>query len=135
MNQNLRPAHLLHFKLGHAGFQWCQQLCRVPTDPLREQVLKPKYPSITTCDAPLCTACQLSKQNRRQPQTPITHANPVPTLCFENLQPGDCVSMDQCLSPQPSRLPHTKGKELKTRQYNCGMIFVDHASSFIFFQQ
>jgi hypothetical protein len=135
-NQNLHPAQkellLLHFKLGHAGFQWCQQLCRVPNDPCREQVIVPKHSSITTCDAPLCTACQLSKQNRRQPQTPITHANPVPTLRLENLQPGDCVLMDQYLSPQPGRLPHTKGKEPKTEQYNGGTIFVDHASSFIF---
>jgi hypothetical protein len=135
-NQNLRPAQkellLLHFKLGHAGFQWCQQLCRVPTDPCREQVFIPKNSLITTCDAPLCTACQLSKQNRRQPQTPITHTNPVPTLCLENLKPGDCVSMDQYLSPQTGRLPHTKGKKPKTKQYNGGTIFVDHASSFIF---
>jgi hypothetical protein len=67
-NQNLRPAQkellLLHFKLGHAGFQWCQQLCRKPNDPTREQIFQPKHPSITTCDVPLCTACQLSKQNR-----------------------------------------------------------------------
>jgi hypothetical protein len=40
--------------------------------------------------------------------------------------------MDQYLSPQPGRLPHTKGKESKTEQYNGGTIFVDHASIFIF---
>jgi hypothetical protein len=59
-NQNLRLAQkellLLHFKLGHAGFQWCQQLCRKPNDPTREQVFQPIFPMITTCDAPLCTA-------------------------------------------------------------------------------
>jgi hypothetical protein len=36
-NQNLRPAQkellLWHFKLCHAGFQWCQKLCRVSSDP------------------------------------------------------------------------------------------------------
>jgi hypothetical protein len=135
-NQNLKPAQkellLLHFKLGHAGFKWCQQLCRVPHDPLREQVIVPKFPTITTCTLPLCTACQLSKQNRCTPPLPVQHSNPTPTLRLEDLQPGDCISIDQYLSSQPGRLPHTKGKEKPIDQFHGGTIFVDHASGFIF---
>jgi hypothetical protein len=136
-NQNLRPSQkellLLHFKLGHAGFKWCQQLCRVPQDPLREQIITPKFPALTTCTLPLCTACQLSKQTRRQPEQPVSHSNPVPSLRQNDLHPGgDNISMDQYLSALPGRLPHTKGKESSSNQYTGGTIFVDHASSFIF---
>jgi hypothetical protein len=106
-------------------------LCRVPTDPFREQVLLPKHSTKTACTAPLCTACQLSKQSRRTPQI-TTQINPIPTLRRNNLQPGDCISIDQYISALPGRLPHTKGKESKSDQYNGGTLFVDHASGFIF---
>jgi hypothetical protein len=116
-NQDLRPELLLwHFKLGHAGFQWCQKLCRVSSDPFREQILVPKHSSITSCDAPLCTACQLSKQTRRSPEV-RTQINPTPTIRKDNLKSGDCISIDQYVSPLPGRLPHTKGKE--RRYYLC----------------
>jgi hypothetical protein len=134
-NQNLRPAQkellLWHFKLGHAGFQWCQKLCRVPKDPFREQVIIPKHSNVSYCDAPLCTACQLSKQTRRTPEVK-TQVNPVPTIRKPNLQPGDCISVDQYVSALPGRLPHTKGKESKDSQYNGGTLFVDHASGYVF---
>jgi hypothetical protein len=48
------------------------------------------------------------------------------------LQPGECISIDQYISAQPGRLPHTKGKESKSDQYNGGTLFVDHASGYIF---
>jgi hypothetical protein len=102
-NQNLRPSQkellLLHFKLGHAGLKWCQQLCRVPQDPLREQIITPKYPALTTCSLPLCTACQLSKQTRRHPEQPVSHSNSIPSLRLNDVRPGDNVSMDQYLLP------------------------------------
>jgi hypothetical protein len=134
-NQNLRPAQkeLLqwHFKLGHAGFQWCQKLFAVPQDPTREQVLKPKTAHVTTCEAPLCAACQLAKQKRRTPETPVTRRTEPMVLRRENLHPGDRVSLDQYISSLPGRLPHTKGKEAKKDKYTGGTIFVDHASSLI----
>jgi hypothetical protein len=134
-NQNLRPAQkeLLqwHFKLGHAGFQWCQKLFAVPQDPTREQVLKPKTAHVTTCEAPLCAACQLAKQKRRTPDTPVTRRPEPMVLRRDNLHPGDRVSLDQYISSLPGRLPHTKGKEDKKDKYTGGTIFVDHASSLI----
>jgi hypothetical protein len=134
-NQNLCPAQkellLWHFKLGHAGFQWCQKLCRVSTDPFREQILVPKHSNVSSCAIPLCTACQLSKQTRRFPEIK-TQLNPAPTIRKENLQPGDCISVDQYVSALLGWLPHTKGKESKNSQYNGGTLFVDHASGYIF---
>jgi hypothetical protein len=134
-NQNLRPAQkellLWHFKLGHVGFHWCQKLCRVPTDPFREQVIVPKHSKVSSCDAPLCTACQLSKQTRRFPEIK-TQVNPAPTICKANLQPGDYISVDQYVSALTGRLPHRKGKESKDDQYHGGTLFVDHASGYIY---
>jgi Reverse transcriptase (RNA-dependent DNA polymerase) len=135
-NQNLRPSQrellLLHHKLGHAGFQWCQKLCQVPRDPTKEQIITPKTQHVTTCEAPLCTACQLAKQNRRTPDRRAT-GHPEPMLIRQgNLSPGDCVSIDQYISALPGRLPHTKGKESKSERYNGGTIFIDHASTFMY---
>jgi hypothetical protein len=48
-----------------------------------------------------------------------------------DLQPGDCVSVNQYVSSVPGRLPHTAGKEKPNEKYNGGTIFVDHASSYI----
>ena len=66
-NQNLRPSQkellLLHQKLGHAGFQWCQKLCQTLQDSSREPVFTPKTSHVSTCDPPLCAACQLAKQH------------------------------------------------------------------------
>jgi hypothetical protein len=49
-----------------------------------------------------------------------------------DLLPGECVSIDQYISALPGRLPNTKGKELKSNQYNGGTIFVDHATTLIY---
>jgi hypothetical protein len=115
-NQNLRPAQkellLWHFKLGHAGFQWCQKRCRASSDPFREQILVPNHSSVTSCDAPLCTACQLSKQTRRSPEVK-TQINPAPMIQKDNLKPGDCISVDQYMSPLPGRLPQNKARSPK----------------------
>lgn len=137
-NQNLRPSQkellLLHQKLGHAGFQWCQRLCQVPHDSSRSQVFSFKTPHVSTCDPPLCTACQLAKQHRRTPESRAT-SRPEPMKIRQgDLNPGDCVSLDQYISALPGRLPHTKGKEPKSERYNGGTIFVDHSSSLMFLQ-
>ena len=46
----------------------------------------------------------------------------------EDLQPGDCVSVDQYICHDIGRLPHTKGKEKDAMRYCGGLIAVDHSS-------
>ena len=135
-NQNLRPSQkellLLHQKLGHANFQWCQRLSQVPRSDTQKQVLHTKTNNVSSCDAPLCFACQIAKQSRRTPDTRST-SHPEPMILREgDLTPGSCVSMDQYISATPGRLPNTKGKEKKELKYNGGTIFVDHASSHVY---
>ena len=49
----------------------------------------------------------------------------------EDLQPGDCVSVDQYICHDIGRLPHTKGKEKDAMRYCGGLIAVDHSSGYV----
>ena len=87
----------------------------------------------SSCEKPLCAACQLGKNHRRTPHDPKTSKNPIDKVHkLINLKPGECVSMDQYISSKPGRLPHTFGKEGTEKSYHGGTIFVDHASGFVF---
>ena len=141
MNQNLTASQkeLLtwHWKLGHANFKWIQKLATKPRKPpegIDLPILKTKTPSVSSCPAPKCTACQMAKQTRRNPGVSV--GMPIPekemSLRRGKLQPGDMVSIDQYVSALPGRLPHTKGKEHKRQKYNGGTLFVDHATSHIY---
>ena len=52
-------------------------------------------------------------------------------VCQGDVQPGDCVSLDQYESSYLGHLPHTKGKEKKRDKFVGGTIGVDHARSMI----
>ena len=98
----------------------------------QKQVLYTKTNNVSSCDAPLCFACQIAKQSCCTPATCSTsHLEPM-ILCEGNLMPGSCVSMDQYISATPGHLPNMKGKEKKELKYNGGTIFVDHVSSHIY---
>lgn len=134
-NQNLSVTQkallLWHQKLGHIGFKWVQSLFSVSRD-TGQSILISNVPKLSSCQAPLCTACQLSKQTRRSPEKPARPSPPEMQLKIDHLTPGDCVSVDQYISGLPGRLPHTAGKEDKSKRYNGGTIFVDHASGYAF---
>ena len=48
------------------------------------------------------------------------------------MHPGDGTSLDQFVCHAPSRLPHAHGKEHFDDHYHGGIMFVNHASGFIF---
>jgi hypothetical protein len=114
-NQNLTASQkellLWHWKLSHAGFQWVQKLAVQSMN--RPLILVPKNSTVSSCPAPLCTACQLAKQNRRTPGTEQRGTVPDTDMLLRrgHLEPGDMVSIDQYISGIPGRLPNTKGKE------------------------
>ena len=143
MNQNLtapqRELLTWHWKLGHANFQWIQRLAaqrRSAPDGIETPVLRTKNKSVSSCPAPLCVACQMAKQTRRNPEVKVGSAIPEKEMSLRRgvMQPGDMVSIDQYVSMLPGRLPHTKGKEPKHQQYNGGTLFVDHATKHIYLQ-
>ena len=135
-NQNITPAQkellLWHHRLGHAGFQWCQTLLQTPRDVTKQQIIQPNHSMSSTCNPPMCAACQLAKQNRRTPSHPSSTLPEQMILREGNVMPGDCVSIDQYISALPGRLPHTKGKESQTERFNGGTIFVDHATTLMY---
>jgi hypothetical protein len=49
----------------------------------------------------------------------------------ENLVPASKVSIGQYMSAMHGHLPHTKGKEAKSKQYTDSTIFVDHSTTYI----
>jgi hypothetical protein len=76
----------------------------------------------------------MGKQHRRTPDSSITRAIPEMEMAIkrEDLQPGDCISMDQYVCKTPGRLPNTYGKEHSSNKYNGGTVFVDHASGYVY---
>ena len=140
-NHNLSPPAkellLWHNRLGHAGFRWIQSLMRVQKQNIGEQADPPLIPTVISntpnCALPRCAACQLGKQHRRTPKSARTLAVPDQEMAIrrEDLNPGDCVSIDQYSCYIPGRLPHTFGREPIKDRYKGGTIFVDHASTYM----
>jgi hypothetical protein len=134
-NQNLTPKQkeflLWHWKLGHCHFGWIQRLASESRNG-RRKVLETKL-QISTAECPYCAACTLSKLQQRKPPGQIG-GKPPPEMQIRagDIQPGDCVSVDQYMSFVPGRLQNTKRKEQSPLKYHGDTIFVDHASSFIF---
>ena len=133
-NQNLTRSQkdLLnwHWRLGHASQTRVQGLMR--KHPVTgHQIIVPTEKKATSCDHPMCTACRLAKANRNNSHLQPRHQAPEMMIRSEDLQPGDCVSVDQYVCNEKGRLPHTKGKEKDVKRYCGGFIAVDHASGFV----
>ena len=137
MSKPQKELMLWHQRLGHAGFRWIQSLMRKPKhevgDNQEPPVLPTKIAATSNCDPTRCPACQLSKAHRRSPKTHRILARPEMEMSIrrEDLNPGDCISMDQYQARVPGRLPSTYGKEPPNKQYSGGTIFVDHSSGYV----
>jgi hypothetical protein len=51
---------LWHHKLGHADMQWVQTLLAKPVIAKSSQILLLREPKASSCQWPLCAACQLA---------------------------------------------------------------------------
>ena len=129
---------LWHQRLGHVGFTWLQTLMRptkyesgAPPDP---PTIPVKLKGASKCTPPKCVACSLAKQHRKTSGSSSTHHKPEREMAIRrnNLQPGECVSIDQYVCRTPGRLANTFGKEHDSMRYTGGTIFVDHATGFTF---
>ena len=141
-NHNLSPGCkellLWHNRFAHAGFSWIQDLMRPRKNEVGERAdpgfIKARIPQAHRCAAPKCPACLLSRQHRRTPDSTRHVPNKAREMAIrtKDLNPGDCVSIDQYISGTPGRLPYTFGKEKSTAQFSGGTLFYDHASAFVF---
>ena len=146
-NKNLSAAQkrlkLDHDRLGHLSMQLIQKLYQPqeksmpdfdghPTSGL--PCLLAKDSAQISFDIPLCEACEVARARRRP--TGATTKKPVEetvdSIRADDLNPGDCVSVDQYESSVRGRRLETKGYERENRKYCGGTLFYDHASGKIF---
>ena len=131
VNQNLTPPQkeLLkwHYRLGHLGLQRVQAL-------LRSGALgsHPLIKVAGSCERPMCSSCEYGKAKRRPTRSKTTKEVTEKALSKETLIPGQKVSMDHFIVTTPGRLWETRGSEALDRRYKGGVIFIDHASGYIY---
>jgi len=123
-NYNLSKSQQLllkwHNRLSHMDFGKLQDLAR------QRRLQK----AIANCNHPICRSCQLGKAHRR-PVASVTKAHPMES---DDLQPGDCVSVDQIESSTPGYIDTYSGKPPSTR-YHAASLYVDHASCFMYLKR
>ena len=71
------------------------------------QVIKPTFKTTSSCPIPLCTACELARAKKRNPEVSKQKAieEKQGILSANKYAPGDFVSMDQFVSQTTGRLP------------------------------
>ncbi len=108
-----------HYKLGHLPFKALNRLSATGQIPRKlHKIMDPK-----------CAAC-LYGQSTKRPWRTKTKPNAISDLTTIT-KPGDCVSVDQMVSPVPGLIAQLKGYPTKER-YNAATIFVDHYSDLTF---
>ena len=113
-----------HHNIGHLSFTKVQEMAKQGIFSSR----------IAKCPVLICSACQYAKATRRQWHTKSCKnhqdVNEYPT------KPGQCVAVDQLVSPTPGLIAQMMGFITKQR-YKYGTVYVDKYSglSFIYLQQ
>ena len=141
-NQNLTASQkeLLkwHTKLGHCDLKRVQRLMK--TGALGHSPLIKAAANVDFSKRPLiCGSCAFGKAKRRAKKTktsgglhPPKPPEPEKLLSKEALIPGQKVSMDHFIVSTPGRLFTSRGRESLDRMFKGGVIFVDHASGFVY---
>jgi hypothetical protein len=94
-----------------------------PMSKLQEMALQKMIPSrLAKCRIPICTACAYGKASRK-PWRVKGHQNRVRTVT----RPGQCISVDQLISPTPGYIAQLRGTPT-TKRYLAATIFVDQFS-------
>lgn len=83
--------------------------------------------SLSNCPLPLCKSCQFGKAHHR----PVASQDKAQPIDSNDLQPGDCVSVDQLESSEPGYVNIYSGKPT-TARYHAASLYTDHASRFMF---
>ena len=79
---------------------------------------------LATCPIPVCTACMFGKATRRPWRTRSSDNSQETSLLTK---PGECISVDQLISPTPGLIAQMTGFRTKQR-YNAATVFVDQAT-------
>jgi hypothetical protein len=113
--EDLRSEKLLvHYKMGHLPFAAINQMAS------RGELQR----TLARVGDPMCALCMYGQLTRKAWRTK-SPANELAPRAIE--KPGDCVSIDQMISPIPGHMAQMKGIPTRER-YNAATIFVDHFS-------
>ena len=110
--------------MGHLSFTKVQEMAKHGIFPSR----------IAKCAVPICSACQYAKVTRRQWHTKSRKHNQ--DVIESPTKPGQCVSVDQLVSPTPGLIAQMTGFITK-QQYRYATVYVDQYSglSFVYLQR
>ena len=78
------------------------------------------------CRLPFCASCTYGKATRKPWRSNISTND---DESARPQRPGECVSVDQLISPSPGFIAQMSGK-LTTQRFSCATIFVDQYSGF-----
>ena len=114
---NLEKEYLqLHYSLGHIHPDRMKIMVQQGTLPQRYR----------NCRLPFCASCAYGKATRKPWRSHTSSNNDEST---RPQRPGECISVDQLISPTPGLIAQMSGK-LTTQRYTCATIFVDQYSGF-----
>ena len=123
-----------HYRLGHLSFRRIQSLLRTgifahtdSTRALHRSACRIRHP-------PKCAACLYGKQSARPiPRGSSTIVRDVGgSLLSGDLSPGQRASVDHFICSVKGRRLESAGKTKDEKMYSGGIVFVDHASDFVF---
>ena len=102
-----------HYRMGHFNFPHLRRLYKGQDEKGRslQPCISPRFPSMTTCDIPLCIACQIAKAKRQPTKVKVNKdiAAKQNVLSTGDIFPGDNCSVDQYESSVRGRLPNATG--------------------------
>jgi hypothetical protein len=146
-NHNLKAAHkeLLkwHWKFGHLNLPRVQAILKSGVCGSSPLIKATAHLNLQT-DRPLCGSCQFGKAKRHHSKTTKARGSSsstpsVPTvpkpeklLSKDETIPGSKISMDHFIVSTPGRLFSSRGRDSIDRSYKGGVIFVDHATGFVY---
>ena len=138
MNGPMKELLKWHTRLGHIGLKQVQNIMKtggLGHSPLIRAASKINLQEKTI----VCSSCAYGKAKRRSKLTKGHQIESQATkpmmqeklLSKETLIPGQKVSMDHFIVSTPGRLFSSRGRESQDSMYKGGLIFVDHASTYV----
>ena len=109
---------LLHEQLGHIHESRMQLM-------VRQGILPKKYEGVKL---PFCSSCAYGKSVKRNWRSKRSNNR---DEAKRPTKPGECISVDQLISPTPGLIAQMTGR-LTTKRYSCATVYVDQYSSLSF---
>ena len=123
-----------HYRFGHLSFRRIQSLLRTgifsnseSSRALHHTACRIRYP-------PKCAACLYGKQSAHPIPKRFTRVvrDPGGSILTGDLSPGQCTSVDHFICSTKGRRLDSAGKTKEEKMFSGGIVFVDHASDFVY---